>query len=440
MTGQAVQPYMERFGALRSELPGAGLAWLEELREAGMDRFQRLGWPTKRVEASRFTGLKPLQKEDFRPVSEVRVPTSLDPVPSLLAGNDRGARMVFVNGACNAGLTRTEALPDGFAATALGDTLENGTALLEGHLGRIGQREDQPLYALNTAMMDDGFVLRLGRGCVAGEPLEIIFAGGLADRPVAYHPRNLIVLEEGAEATLVEHHLGLGAAAYFANGATEIHLGPGAVLHHYKVQAEGDKGLHVATTHVHVGQDARYDSFGFSIGARLSRNEVTARLAGSGSSCRLSGSYLLRGEQHCDNTTLIEHLVPRTSSRELFKGVVGEKAHAVFQGKIYVARDAQQTDGYQLSNALILNDGAEVSVKPELEIYADDVRCSHGATVAQLDHDALFYLRSRGLSHRRARNLMIRSFLAGAMEEVTSEPLREALMNRYIGWLEETAL
>ena len=298
-----------------------------------------------------------------------------------------------------------------------------------------GSRGTQAFLALNTALMDSGFVLRVHRGVVVEEPIEIVFVGGLTDSPVSYFPRNLIVLEEGSRATVVKSYAGLGGGAYFANAATEVLVGDGAVLRHYKVQAETRDATHLATTHVRVGRDAVYEGFGLTMGGRLSRNEMDVRLEGEGGECRLSGAFLMRGSEHCDNTTTIEHVVPHTACREVFKGVLDDQSRAVFQGRIVVHRNAQGTDGQQLCKALLLSRGAEMDAKPELEIYADDVKCSHGATTGQIDEAALFYLRSRGVPEALARNLLIRSFLEEAFEQISSTDVRAAFMDRVVHWL-----
>jgi Fe-S cluster assembly protein SufD len=272
-------------------------------------------------------------------------------------------------------------------------------------------------------------------GVRAEVPIEIVFVGGLTERPIAYHPRNLILVEEGGAATVVEHHVGVGAGAYFANGVTEIRVAERGHLRHYIVQAESREAIHLATAHVEVARDATYEAFTLSTGSRLARNEASVRLTGEGAHCGLSGAYLMCGRQHCDNTILIEHVVPRTSCREVFKGVLDDQARAVFQGKIVVHREAQKTDGHQVSKALLLSDGAEIDMKPELEICADDVKCSHGAAAGELDHDALFYLRSRGVPEPLARGLLVEAFIEEAFEEMSCEDLRATLMANVSNWL-----
>ncbi len=438
----AVRPFVEQFAALKAGLPGAGVPWLGDLREAAIERFCDLGVPTPRVEAWKYTRLRPLEKTAYRAAGETdrTADGTLDVgrLPTILGGA-ACHRLVFVNGRLRLDLSALGALPDGARLESLRDALNRDPGALEGQLGRIGVLDGQPMLALNTAMMDDGYVLRVGPGVAVSAPVEIVFLGGTADEPVACHTHNLILLDEGSRATVVEHHVGAGRGAYFANGATEISLAGAAHLTHHKVQAESPSALHLATVHAEVGSDATYDSFAFASGARLSRNEVGVRLIGSGAHCRLTGAYMVDGEQHCDNTTVVEHMVPDTSCREVFKGVLDGKARGVFQGRIVVHADAQRTDGHQTCKTLLLSDRAEIDAKPELEIYADDVKCSHGATAGAIDEDALFYLRSRGIPEAAARGLLVRSFLAETLHDVKPEPLAEALEEKIAAWLSPAA-
>ena len=434
----AVRPFVEQFAALKAGLPGTDVPWLGDLREAAIERFGDLGVPTPRVEAWKYTRLKPLEKTAYRAAGEADTAVDTGHLPSVL-GAAAGHRLVFVNGRLRPDLSTLGALPDGARIGSLRDALASDPAALDAQLGRIGVLDGQPMLALNTAMMDDGYVLRVGSGVSLPAPVEIVFLGGTADEPVACHTRNLILLDEGSRATVVEHHFGAGKGAYFANGATEISVAGAAHLTHYKVQAEGPGALHLATVHAKVGADATYDGFCFASGARLSRYEVGVRLVGSGAHCSLVGAYMMRGDQHCDNTTVVEHTVPNTSCREVFKGVLDGKARGVFQGRIVVREDAQRTDGNQTCKALLLSDRAEIDAKPELEIYADDVKCSHGATVGTIDEDALFYLRSRGIPEAAARGLLVRSFLAETLHDVKSEPLAEALEEMIVAWLSQAA-
>ena len=428
--------FVDDFDATRPGLPGADLSWLKDIREAGIERFSDLGLPTPKLEDWKYTRLRPLEDTVYQPITEEDGMAVIDHVPSLLPDPGGRPRLVFVNGRMRPSFWIVGDLPDGVHLEYLRDVLMHTPEWAEAHIGRLhGDAEGQSLVALNTAMMDSGFVLRVDAGVKVEQPLEVVFIGGLTDHPVAYFPRNLIVLGEGAEATVVKHYVGMGVGAYFANTVTEIDIGEGARLNHYKVQAETLDATHLSTTHVHVAKDATYEYFNLSIGGRLSRNEVSVRLEGEGAHAGLNGAYLMRGSEHCDNTTMIEHLAPHTTCREIFKGVLDDQSRAVFQGRIIVRKEAQGTDGHQLCKTLLLSTGAEIDVKPELEIYADDVKCSHGATTGQIDETALFYLRSRGIPKALARNLLVQSFLGEALDEISNEEVRLAFTDKVLHWL-----
>ena len=427
------QPFVSAFDPAAAGLPGAGLGWLEAMRKAGIDRFKSLGLPTTKLESWKYTRLKPLEDTRYRPVCDADGAASIDSVPALLGDRAKGPRMVFVNGRLRPDLSTPDSLPKGVVLQCLRDVLAADPDWVRERLSRVGPAgDDQPLLALNAAMMDSGYVLRVSKGVEVEQPIEVVFIGGLTDEPVASFPRNLIVLEEGARATVVKHYAGRGVGAYLTNAVTQVDIGPGAQLCHYRVQAETRDATHLSAVRARIDRDATYDGFSLAIGGRLSRNEISVRLEGRGAHCGVNGAYLMRGSEHCDNTTLIEHLVPDTTCREVFKGVLDDESRAVFQGRIVVHKDAQRSDGHQLCKTLLLSTGAEIDAKPELEIYADDVKCSHGATTGQMDEQALFYLRSRGVPEALARNLLVQSFLGEALDEIKSEDVRDALRDKVV--------
>ncbi|MSO92866.1 MAG: Fe-S cluster assembly protein SufD [Rhodospirillales bacterium] len=424
---------LQGFDAGKGALPGRGLPWLANLRAQGRERFRTLGLPTAKLEAWRYTRLRPFEDTQFRPATEADGRINVDVIPALLKG--AAARIVFINGLYRQELSNVAGLPAGVSIEPLAKALAAGSGWIADHLGRVAGETPQAFFALNTALMDSGVVVKIARGTSLDLPIEIVHVSGLTDRPIMYSPRNLILVEEGASATVLVHHVGLGAGAYFVNGATEVDVRDGGSLRHYTVEAESIDAINLATAHVRVGRDAHYEAFGLAVGGRLSRSEVSIRLAAPGASCKLNGAYLMRGAEHCDNTTVIEHLAPHTSSREVFKGVLDDESRAVFQGRIVVHKGAQKSDGHQLSKALLLSAGAEIDQKPELEIYTDDVKCSHGAAAGQLDAAQLFYLRSRGIPEALARNLLVQAFLAEAVEEVSDIGVREAMMDKVVHWL-----
>jgi Fe-S cluster assembly protein SufD len=376
-------------------------ASLQKLRQAAIDRFAALGFPTLEDEEWRFTPL-----------------TRLTRVPFELAEED-GAPLVRVEGP----------LPDGVIVCSLARALREHPGLVEAHLARYADFDEHAFAALNTAFLRDGAFVYLPRGKVVEVPIELTFRAAASERPLAWHRRYLVVAERHSQATVVERYAGPDGVSYFTSAVTEIVLGEGAVVDHYKVLQEGNNAVHVATMQIHQGRSANFSSHGLTFGGLLVRNDINAWLDGEGGECTLNGLYLGRGEQLIDNHTRIDHARPHCATHELYKGILDDKAHGVFNGKIYVHLDAQKTDAKQTNQTLLLSDDAVINTKPQLEIFADDVKCTHGATVGQLDAEALFYLRSRGLGRDEARSLLTFAFANDIISRVKIEALRSELEN-----------
>lgn len=426
-------PSLETLGAFPE---GTGpLTPVADWRREGASRFAVLGLPTRRLEGWRYTDLAALRATTFRAAGEDDLRRFEGALPLLGDDHPERLRLVFVNGLLHPALSRLHAPVPGVNVTSLaaaGDLAED----LRSRLGReaAADDDDQPMPALNAALMRDGALIHVGRGIDVARPIELVFIGGVGDGPVGYHPRHLIVLEPGSSASLIETHTGGGADRYLANHVTRIVVGESARLRHYLLQSEGTDGYHIATRHAAIAAGARYEAFALTLGGRLTRNEITVTLDGAKAESVLAGAYLLRGKEHCDNTLVSEHRVPHTACRQVFKGVLDDSARGVFQGRIVVHRDAQHSDGHQLSKALLLSDAAEIDQKPELEIYADDVKCSHGAAAGQLDADELFYLRARGIPEGQARRLLIEGFLAEVFDEIAEPDLHAAFTARANAW------
>jgi Fe-S cluster assembly protein SufD len=296
-----------------------------------------------------------------------------------------------------------------------------------------------PLADLNTASFHDGVVVHLAAGTVMETPLHIISVGAAVDHPVDFHPRIVVVLEDGAQATIVESHCGVVDQPYLSNGVVEIRLGAGARLRHVKLQDEAPEGWHVALHAVTLAEDAFYHATVLHTGSRLARHEARVRLSGARAEARLDGAIIADGTSHLDDTILVAHDAPHCTSRQLWKSVLDGKARGVFQGKVRVARGAVKTDAHQLSRALLLSPQAEADGKPELEIYADDVKCGHGSAIGALDDDALFYLTSRGIDRRQARRMLIEAFIGEVVDGIEDPAVRQAvagLVGRRLGGLE----
>ena len=418
--------FIAHYEAQKGALPAAGLGWLGALRGRALAGFTATGLPTPRSEEWKYTSLAPLARLPFVPATAAKNGLTAAALPWLLPGPSAAHRLVFVNGRLRQDLSAPGALPRGVGLTSLAAALADEPELLAGRLGSLGTLAEEPMLALNTAMMADGFVLRLGRECRLEHPLELLFVALSKGEPVAYHPRGFILAEAGSRGSVVEQHIGRGGAPYLANMASEILIGEGAELRHFKLIAEADQGFHISTAHVEVAARGRYESFVLTQGGRLARNEIRVRLDGPGAACALDGAYLGSARQHIDNTTFIDHAKGHTTSDEVYKGVLDGYARGVFQGRILVRPDAQKTDGRQTCRTLLLSEGAEIDAKPQLEIYADDVKCSHGAAAGALDEEALFYLRSRGIPEEASRHMLVEAFLAEVVERITEEPVREA--------------
>lgn len=431
----AIQSYVDHFGRLRAELPGGDLPWLAERRAAALEQFRATGFPTPRVEAWKYTPVRALEKLAFAPAPHHPGPIGVDALPSVMPAGQPSHHLVFVDGRYRPELSSPGRLPAGVTLASLAETLARAPDWLEAHLAQLGDPEGHPFLALNTAFLTDGAALHLARGVALEAPVELVFATLAAEPPVMVFPRLLLIAEAGSSATVVEHHLGVGGGTYLSDTVAEVVVAPGARLHHYKLQRESRDAFHVATLTARLERDATYDRFALTQGAGLARDEVRPVLAGPGADCRVNGAYMVNGTQHADTTSVIDHAQPHGTSRQVYKGVIDGRARAVFQGKIVVRPGAQKTDGYQINRALLLSDTAEIDSKPELEIYADDVKCSHGATAGELDTDQLFYLRARGLDLERARALLIGAFLAEAIEEIPVAPVRDSFQSTVDAWL-----
>jgi Fe-S cluster assembly protein SufD len=408
--------------------PVGGPRWLQDLRERGAATFTSLGFPTVRDEEWRFTNVAPIAAGEFRPASAGSVNAAA--IEALPYAGVTALRLVVVNGRFVPELSRLTSLPRGVRAgslaAAINGDLQADSEMVQRYLGQFADFSDRAFAALNAAFIEDGAYVHVPDGVVFEEPLQILFVSS-ADAPAVCHPRTLIVLGERSQARIVETYVGTNDVQYFANAVTEVFAGESAVLDHYKVQQESDRAFHVGSMHVNAARSANVSSHSFSLGGKLVRNDALATLDGEGAEVTLNGLYLADGDRLVDNHTTIDHARAHCPSHEVYKGILGGRARAVFNGKIIVRQDAQKTDAKQTNRALLLSDDALINTKPQLEIFADDVKCTHGAAIGQLDEDAIFYLRARGLTFFEARDMLIHAFAGQILEGVKVEPLRTAL-------------
>jgi len=416
---------------------GTRAPWLQGLRQAGLEGFQRAGFPSSKDEDWRFNDLAPLTSRQFRLAAQDVSGVTAEQVAPFLFAIPGVRTLVFVNGRYAPGLSTPGELPAGVAVRNLAGALGAEAATVEKHLGRYAGPDAGGFTALNTAFVRDGLYVHVAAGVDAGAPIHAVFVSdGRAGGAVTY-PRNLVVVEQGARAAVLESYVGLGGETYFTNAVTEAVIGDGARLEHTKVQRESNQAFHVGTTHLQHGRDSRGVSFSVSFGAALCRNNLDVVLDGPGIEAEMLGLYTGRGRQEVDNHTSLLHAHPNCSTREVYKGILDDRAHGVFNGKIYVTPIAQKTDAKQTNRALLLSDQARIDTKPQLEIFADDVKCTHGATVGALDQTAAFYLKSRGIGGALARKILTYAFAAEVLEEIPYAAVREGLEEIVMRQLDE---
>lgn len=415
------QIYLQAARAYDKEAPGKSV-WIKELRERAAASFEAKGFPTARDEAWKYTNLAPALRQPFRIVDSVSFVQ--ENLRAFLPAGLNGFRMVFVNGRFRPELSSVPQFNGKAIGGSLTEQLTKGSDVLQAQLGRIAPIDSHALAAMNTAFLTDGAFLHLPAGAVLDQPIHLIYVG-TAD--ALTQPHTFIFAGAGSRATIIEQFAGAEGARYFANAVTEVSLESKAALEHYRLQQESTQAFHVGGIYVRQEADSEFVSHSIDFGGLIVRNDLQSVLGAPGASCTLNGLYIVDGRQHVDNHTLIDHAKPRGTSREFYKGVLDGRARAVFNGRVIVQPNAQKTDAEQMNNNLLLSDDAEVDTKPELEIYADDVKCSHGATVGQLDLDELFYLRSRGIDDSAARDLLTFAFANEIIHRFQLAPLRSLL-------------
>jgi Fe-S cluster assembly protein SufD len=417
--------YLSNFAEFEKQLPGNGRSPLHALRTAAIERFAELGFPSARHEDWRFTNVAPLARVPFLLAGPARVGGGK--IEQVTFDTGPSSRLVFVNGRYAPELSSVRPLPGGVVVASLAEALDRHREQIESHLGKYARFEDHAFVALNTAFVRDGAFVLVPRSKVVEEPIHLVFLTAARGEPAMAHPRNLFVIGDNAQVRVVETYAGLDGGVSFTNAVTELVAGDSAVVDHCKIQREAGETFHVAVTQVHQAQSSNFTSAYVGLGGSLVRNELRSVLDGEGCECTLNGLYMASGRQHMDNFTVIDHARAHCASHELYKGILDGKAHGVFNGKIFVRPDAQKTDAKQTNQTLLLSEDATINTKPQLEIYADDVKCTHGATVGQLDEESIFYLRSRGIDRQAARALLTYAFANDVIGRVKVGPLRAQL-------------
>jgi Fe-S cluster assembly protein SufD len=402
--------------------------WLSAARKRALGAFFKRGLPTVKDEDWRFTNLAPIAGLSFEPISRLMLSHLSSEVLAQLPfrGLD-GSRLVFVNGHFSSELSSIAEEAEGVKVMGLADALANEPALVERHLFRLAQKSGTPFVSLNAALFQDGAFIHIPEGRKAAGPVHLIYISVPDVSGEAIYPRSLIVAGNGTEATFTESFLSVGDARHFTGGVTELIVGNNATVEYLKFQDESEESFHLGTLAVSVGRDSHVRLHSMAFGGKLSRTNIHATLAGEGAECVLNGLYLVGDEQLADHYMIVDHAVPHGTSHEYFNGILAAKSKGVFHGRIIVRPDAQKTDAKQTNKNLLLSDDTTVDTKPQLEIYADDVKCTHGATVGQLSDEAIFYLRSRGIPLEKARQMLIYAFAGEIIDRVLCEPLRREL-------------
>ena len=434
-TTERVGNYLDAFSAFRTRTEWQP-AWLRALRERGFVCFSEAGFPTTKDEDWRFTNVNVIAQTSFEPAHGAREGVSsatLDPfhIPGA------ACQLVFINGRFAPGLSDFGSLPPGVHVGSLAQAIADGSQALETHLGRYINLERDAFCALNTAFIEDGAYVYLPRRTVVKGPICLLFISVPGDVPQMAHPRNLILAEDETEASVVEDYISLGSGVFFSNVVTELVAGEGATVSHYLMEREDRQAFNISTLRTQQARNANVTSHAVLLGGGLVRNNVHPVLAGEGGECLINGLFVGSGTQHIDNYMLVEHASPHCSSRQFYNGILDGRSHGVFHGRIIVHKDAQKTDAKQTNRNLLLSDDAQIDTKPQLEIYADDVKCTHGATIGQVEENALFYLRSRGIDEASARRLLLLAFANECLDRMRCRQVRDYLENVVQTWLPE---
>ncbi len=417
-----VEGYLECFTEFGKRSTGRNLPWLRKLRENAFARFCETGFPTTHDEDWRFTNVSVIARTPFSFAGNPGAVSSSDLLPWRIDGV--AAQLVFVDGQFARELSQFAALPANVTVSSLKEEITSNAKALEAHLGRYLNIQRDPFAALNTAFAEDGAFVHVGRGVSLEEPIHLLFVSTAAATPRMLHPRNLLIFEQESQATVMEEYVSLGGGIVFCNTVTELAAGENSTVSHYMIEREDHDAFNISTLRIQQERSANVASHSLLLGGGLVRNNVHPVLAGEGGECLINGLFVGDGRQHLDNYMLVEHASPHCSSRQFYNGILDSKSHGVFHGRIVVHKDAQKTDAKQTNRNLLLSDDAQIDTKPQLEIYADDVKCTHGATIGQIEENALFYLQSRGVDEVSARRMLLMAFAGECLERMRSGTAR----------------
>jgi Fe-S cluster assembly protein SufD len=432
-----IQNYLNDFEQLNKDVKND---WFTEQRQSAINLFKETGFPGTRSENWKYTDTRAIAKKSFSNSNKQTVSISHDELDAIRFKGLDCHELVFINGIYSKEHSRIDSVSENIIIESMADALSKDSELLAKHLAHYADNNVSPFTALNTAFVQHGTYINIPKNTVIDKPINILYLSKNNAQPFATHPRNLVVMGEHSEATMIESYIGLDDSDYFTNAVTEVSLSTGSILKHYKIQQESLSAYHIGNLNVLQDKDSQFESNSISLGGSLVRNDIHSQLDAEGANIVMNGLFMTDGKQHVDNHTRVDHLKPNTHSTENYRGVLNGKSRGVFNGKVVVHPQAQKIEAHQNNANLLLSDDAEIDTKPELEIYADDVKCSHGATVGQLDQNMLFYLRSRAIDEETARSLLTYAFADEVISNIHFTPVKERLEHLIIGQLPDAEL
>ncbi len=418
--------YINSFELFEKSLNGESKLPIHSFRKEAINNFSKLNFPSTYEEEWRYTNLSPLFKQNFT-LAHGKLHLTSNQIKNFLFDGLKGSLLVFVNGFYDEQLSQIDSLPKGAVVCNLEQAFEDYSDVIEKHFGKYADHSNHVFTALNSAFTKEGAFIFIPDGKIAEYPVHILFIADSGNDKLLIQPRNLIVAGKNSQVSIIEHYVSMNNGTYFTNNVTEIVAEENAVIDHVRVQEESKQAFHIAGMEVNQERTSNFTSHFISLGAEIARNDFNARFNDEGGECTLNGLYLIGGNQLFDAHTMIDHAKPHCNSHEHYKGILDDKSRGVFNGKVMVRKDAQKTNAFQENNNIILSTEALVNTKPQLEIFADDVKCSHGATIGQLDMDSMFYLKTRGIGEETAKAILIHAFASDVVQSIKIEPIKEYL-------------
>lgn len=429
-----LESYTEGYKQLKEKKFSDNPEWLKNMREGASREFSDIGFPTVKDEDWRFTNLAPISRNKFHIIEDGKDKISSEQIDALAIPNLGASRLVFVNGHFSPELSGVKNLPEGVIVSSLQNALKENEQIVGKYLGKYAKYEKQAFIALNTTLFEDGLFLYVPKSVVVENPVYALFISTDEDVQSIVNQRNLVIAEDNSDVKIIEHYVSTSRNVHFSNVVTEAFAGENCSLEHYMLECESSKAFNISTLRIEQKRNSNIKSHSVLLGGALVRNNVHPVLGGEGSHSLINGLYMSTGRQHMDNFMRVEHASPHCDSRQFYNGVLDKKSKGVFHGRIVVHENAAKTDAKQTNKNLLLTDTAQVDTKPQLEIYNEDVKCTHGATIGQMDEDAIFYLQSRGISEDNARTIMLRAFTDQSISNMGIEPVKEYLKNRVDEW------